>query len=275
MPMLIDVPTEIWRHIASFLETEELWAVRSENRTLWDEAWNRECRLFRVYFPVLDERGLHNMDQLRRPMIANRVREVLLNANKFLPQRSSLFRRILARPMSRRKFSLKIFGPKFTSQKMTDGLKAIISSFPNVSSLEIDISTASNRFCEWVIPVCVTALDSFILTLRSLSISVVPFSAITSLLDHHTFMNLENFSLHLFVSSTKNTPEGFAELLSGNIIPFIQRHTTTLRSLSLHPVYHPSYNIVPLLACLENIQNVRVFDFKSSNAPPCVSNSPR
>lgn len=79
---MLDLPTELWRHIAHFLPPEEIKRLYSVNQTFYHLAMDETYR--EVRFDCVNRDLLHNVDLLKSPDIARRVRSFHISSQLLL-----------------------------------------------------------------------------------------------------------------------------------------------------------------------------------------------
>ncbi|KAF9522636.1 hypothetical protein CPB83DRAFT_864202 [Crepidotus variabilis] len=271
-----ELPQEIWDFIASFLSDKHLWQIRELNRWLWDAAWNRQCKLVYLDAEKLQSKAyMWNARRLRNPMVATRVRELAFGNGEH--HASLITDTLLAASDRGYRETLKSHLQDIYIWK-PGPLKEIVKSFENLRSIRVSAIQSHDAAGQ------ISPLDSSIhsligmvsSTLRSLTIAVLPFANITTLLTHTHLPQLEHFSITFSSLTGDNTGALFQSTLQATVIPFLDRHRASIISLEvISTALAIEYDITSIFSNLQAFPHLQSLTFSPTSTKEADARSLR
>ncbi|KAF8170428.1 hypothetical protein BJ912DRAFT_136982 [Pholiota molesta] len=266
-----DLPFDVWEHITTFLSPEETIRLLSVNCTLFTIAMNERYRTSRIE-TLLQTDTCRNLARLTDPEVAYRVHRLILrpghicravqdseNAKKkskiaTVPKFTTKIHKIIkASLLGKRKESPLVISHQrgVPAEVAAQNLLTIMGLLKELRSLVIDIH-GSEHWCfqQTAIPFFPVGWSTFRTTLRSLELRV-PVEDLVLILPNPSLdgilPNLDTISL-LINRASIATPQG-GVILVEKILPFLQSHRRTLRSLTLENDHDMAerINLSPLL----------------------------
>lgn len=294
IPILDDIPYEIWLYIASFLSKDELWALYGLNKILDDIAIDNRFR--RVAISLNDAAS----KKYRRRFSDFRCDNEYLN----LCHRANL----KGNPNSDYKIATRVLKLSFSPQistdfpntsKKTQNIKKLlqiirnyvqrdrnlviktIQGFTNVRHVDIRFGHLRDTIFRESIPLLHASLLPSSDQLRSLHFSF-PSELMRVVLPRRLFLpNLNSFTMSLFtLPGHMPADKVFSDAVTKTLVPFLNRHRLTLinLSLTLKPMdltwglirqsIRTNFNLFPLFEYLDHSPGVQRLCISISEPTP-------
>ncbi|KAG5642235.1 hypothetical protein DXG03_003359 [Asterophora parasitica] len=242
---MVNLPHEIWLHISQYIPASVLEGLVSVNSTFYDIAM--DCRYRQISFAFLDNRMLRNLQRLKDPVVARRVRVLhvypvflkqVLDREPNLPGRQSLRLRLTAfathileqkKSSGRTKFRM-LQLPKFrTAEDIVHAMHDVFSGLPNVTDYHI-MWCGLQTVPESPVPFLAAILRP---KLRKLSLDI-SLENIVKLLSPPscTSCNIEELNLVIRTDHVVATSD-HVQIMSDYLAPALMRLRNTLRTLTI------------------------------------------
>ncbi|KAG5637392.1 hypothetical protein H0H81_004700 [Sphagnurus paluster] len=235
---MVNLPHEIWSHIAHFVPPSNLERLISVNSTFYDIAM--DCRYRQLSFAYLDDRMLRNIVRLKDPVVAKRVR-VLHVYPVFLKQvldprepdsplvRRSLLLKLMAfatqileqkRGSVRRKFK--------TPQDMIHAILDVFGGLPNVTDYHI-VWCGLQDVPKSPVPLLAAVFQS---NLRKLALDISLENVVSLLASHPTTRNIEELDLVIRIDHFVERSNHLLIMID-HLAPAVARLKLSLRKLTI------------------------------------------
>ncbi|GLB41555.1 hypothetical protein LshimejAT787_1001550 [Lyophyllum shimeji] len=256
---MVDLPHEIWLHIAQFIPASVLEGLISVNSTFYDIAM--DCRYRQMSFAFFDNRMLRNIVRLRDPVVARRVR-VLHVYPVFLKQirdRKRDLPRVQQRSLRLRltDFANQLLDPKVcrdklrlqkfrTAEDVVNAMFDVFAGLPNVTDYHI-MWCGLQAVPESPVPFLAAAFQP---NLRKLALDISLENIVKLLRPTCVPSNIEELDLVLRIDHFAIASD-HAQIMINHLAPAITRFKASLRKLSIQ-AWEP-LNFAPLFRALERL----------------------
>ncbi|KAF8183425.1 hypothetical protein BJ912DRAFT_551433 [Pholiota molesta] len=261
-----DLPYDVWEHITTFLSSAETKRLLCVNRTLFAIAMNERYRTRTIGNMLWDTR--RSLARLSDPAVACRLHRLILkpgyicravqeNAKKkskieMVPNFTTKIHKIIKAWLSgKRRDSLLVVSsqPEMRAEAAAQNLLSIMGLLKELRSLVVDIHVSEHwYFQQTAIPFFPVGWSTFRTSLRSLELTVPVEDLVVILpnLSHGILPNLDTISLRISRASIATQGD---VIMGETILPFLQSHRHTLRSLTLDNDHDMAerINLSPLL----------------------------
>ncbi|KAH9481283.1 hypothetical protein JR316_0005805 [Psilocybe cubensis] len=276
--LMQEIPYDVWRCIAEFLPTEDLKRLYSVNRAFLNISLDERYRVAYIGPPgsISTER---NLNTLIDPKLTSRVRDFTFKPGslcKLLDDKSILkgpsnsntvttllndFERLDIAPQRRRAFPSQLMNSyTLPVDAVHKNVLRIFKQMINLTSLRIVLDKGELRHFK---PPSSTYFSvgwaTFGSNLKSLDLRI-PLEYIENVLPANgaILTNLQNLSLQIIRESiTTDASTVFLE----KILPFVNAHSSTLRSLSFDIA--EQMDLTPVLQQIDHIHTLQIFKLKS------------
>ncbi|KAF8656955.1 hypothetical protein AX16_002310 [Volvariella volvacea WC 439] len=261
----MNLPYDIWVHIAQYLSPVQLRDLYSVNQAFYDLAMNERYREVNLHY-LTDPDTIRNISRLRDIQVARRVRKLSFHPSLINKLVDDGKQRAGTQTWPRRiKISLKGFKTvssksaekrmPFPSETAVANITDMIQKMTGVTSYSIEFwNRQPLDSLHFALPVLRSAWSTFGDVLTELNIDV-PLQGLSNFLDESlTFTSLRAFSIRL-TKMPQSTLSSSTEIISHKIIPFMNNHVYTLEKLSMTTIegfdfsaFLPSLQHFPYLA---------------------------
>ncbi|PPQ94236.1 hypothetical protein CVT25_006662 [Psilocybe cyanescens] len=276
-----DIPYELWLHITSFLLQDEIWALRSLNKSLFSIAMESRFQTVAVSLNnIVSKEYRRKFLRFNDCNIAMRVHELAYYdyAVTDFPQSSKTSRRTRMLLYIKRYFRNCVTSDKSLAI-------SVVANFKEVRYVKIKFDYLRGRIFRESIPLFHASLLSSI-HLQSLSFSY-PFELMVTVLPPALFLpHLSSFSMTLFTLPEKTeVDQSFLDTATMTMAPFLNRHRLTLTTveLNLEPLpptwsmvltaMSTNFNLSPLFKSLDHIPHLQTLSISisASTSPDCIT----
>ncbi|EDR06752.1 uncharacterized protein LACBIDRAFT_299600 [Laccaria bicolor S238N-H82] len=253
-----DIPYDVWLCIVQFIPRNELLRLYGVDRILFDIVMNERYRETRIYH-LGDEMTRQCLVGLGSPDIARRVRTLHLRPHlfgkplAFHGQKKSLSQSLLRKLSKEEKQSA-------ATAKASVQLLRSITNLTNLVTLNLECQNYPvddyNDF-KLAIPFITNGWLAYGSVLRTLSLKI-PLEACKECLPPSLRLpSLEDLSIHIF---TAYLTTDATKLVRSVLVPFVNRHSLTIESLTISTPMAFNYNISPMFGELEYLPRLTKID---------------
>ncbi|KAF9473911.1 hypothetical protein BDN70DRAFT_997394 [Pholiota conissans] len=264
-PRAQDLPYDIWEYITTFLPSAETKKLLDVNHALFDIAMNERYRTTTVGSLIQKETS-RTLARLTDPEVASRVHKLIFkpgdicrailaqkNAKRKTiasdtPKNEIKIRSIVKGSLLRQRMEtpVDVHPPLIPADVAVTDILVAMKLLTGLTSLLVDINTSEHwYFHQANIPFFTIGWPTFRTSLQSLELRV-PVEDLALILPKETLSNLEAVSFWVIRASISAQED---TIVVETILPFLQSHRLTLRSLTLDVAERT--NLSPLLSELQ------------------------
>ncbi|KAF9526105.1 hypothetical protein CPB83DRAFT_908657 [Crepidotus variabilis] len=265
---MLDLPPELWREIASFIEKKEMTPLLGVNQLL------RGCALDRIYEQTsidLGELGqsdyLQDIGHLGYPSYAIRIRKLSISTTRNVLKTSTKAhsRRNLKASARTSLDALSKFHDILRGRKLSKSeiAQRLFLSFVRLKEIELFcVDEEEQEDFQAQMPLLLSSFQAYSSTLTSIGFSVAPLSFLSTLLPAlPTVPTLERLSFRLMDYRVGSRIIEFDQILKHTIAPFISRHRETLSFLQvISNSFSKEYDLLPLFENLGYIPHLKTLE---------------
>ncbi|KAF5379535.1 hypothetical protein D9615_006542 [Tricholomella constricta] len=258
---MVDLPHEIWLHIAHFIPASVLEGLISVNSTFYDIAM--DCRYRQISFAFLDHRMLRNIVRLKDPVVARRVRvlhaypvflkqfldreqDSLLGRQSLRLRLTAFASQILEQKKSTRRNNFRRVQKFRTAADVVHALLDVFSGLPNVTDYHIMWSGLQ------AVPVSPVSFLAAIFkpNLRKLALDISLENVVKLLPPTCTPFNVEELDLIIRIDHFAPVSDRVLIMIN-HLAPAVARLKATLRKLVIQ-VWEP-LDFSPLFLAIDRL----------------------